>query len=428
MKSDHEQHAHIADKTQLKRKRLLNDLLKEQEMIGSDLHVLQEKKIKDKDSLISAISSLEDHSNHLIDSLTRWQGKRENQLKMLQELEDYNKELYLRQDDRVTLRKSVVLKSLEKMIAEGLMESCSSEGTRFAKLLQDKKISQDDIRHRIFAEESLQREAFALLQRDRDAQHKFITSQIKLVENELITLTQAEVKRKNFKLESRISDVKEQRTRLANLLASLISEKERREQELRARLIELQNFAENEYEDDNFWLVQYQKLLHHQPIDEQLVQLGLDRDKDLQAVLLSVDAERLEPFLFIFVSNNLTFEGLKNMNEKDLLKLGMEDYELAKDIVDIVKKQSNLCIPSAPAEETESESSSSNSTLEASAPPMNIFCEMECVVCMNAKSNVIFFPCGHVCCCEACCTTFNECPLCRESIAVKRAFFINFSL
>jgi len=48
----------------------------------------------------------------------------------------------------------------------------------------------------------------------------------------------------------------------------------------------------------------------------------------------------------------------------------------------------------------------------------------ECNICMDAKPNQTFVPCGHCVCCEKCASTLRVCPLCRVKITQKvRSFF-----
>jgi hypothetical protein len=45
--------------------------------------------------------------------------------------------------------------------------------------------------------------------------------------------------------------------------------------------------------------------------------------------------------------------------------------------------------------------------------------EMECVVCMKNRKNILFIPCGHLCICEVCMLGFDindVCPMCRREI------------
>ena len=54
--------------------------------------------------------------------------------------------------------------------------------------------------------------------------------------------------------------------------------------------------------------------------------------------------------------------------------------------------------------------------------------DMNCVVCMNQRRQVIFLPCGHVCVCARCSTEIVErdgiCPVCRRHIESRTPAFI----
>ncbi|KAL4038733.1 hypothetical protein IC575_002357 [Cucumis melo] len=39
-----------------------------------------------------------------------------------------------------------------------------------------------------------------------------------------------------------------------------------------------------------------------------------------------------------------------------------------------------------------------------------------CVICLERDYNAVFVPCGHMCCCVACCSHLTNCPLCRRRI------------
>lgn len=144
MKLEESEQFVLAQKLHNKRKLLLEELESGQESIVRDLVVLQDKKVRDKESLIKAIASLENHSNQLIDNLKRWQEKQENQMRILKEIEDQNQQLMLRQGQQMTLRKEMVLKSIELLVEEGLIETSQTERSRLIQLLETKKISRED--------------------------------------------------------------------------------------------------------------------------------------------------------------------------------------------------------------------------------------------------------------------------------------------
>lgn len=43
--------------------------------------------------------------------------------------------------------------------------------------------------------------------------------------------------------------------------------------------------------------------------------------------------------------------------------------------------------------------------------------ERQCTVCMDAEPDVVFIPCGHLCCCRECGMKLASCPLCRNQIS-----------
>jgi hypothetical protein len=50
----------------------------------------------------------------------------------------------------------------------------------------------------------------------------------------------------------------------------------------------------------------------------------------------------------------------------------------------------------------------------------------QCLVCMDAPSNMIISPCMHLCLCAVCAngTNFDKCPKCRGRIeCVKKVYF-----
>ena len=63
-------------------------------------------------------------------------------------------------------------------------------------------------------------------------------------------------------------------------------------------------------------------------------------------------------------------------------------------------------IPPAPS------SSSSDGTQETRSSALS---EQQCRVCMDAKADVVFVPCGHMCC-ASCSKQLTVCPFCRQNI------------
>jgi len=42
-----------------------------------------------------------------------------------------------------------------------------------------------------------------------------------------------------------------------------------------------------------------------------------------------------------------------------------------------------------------------------------------CIVCSDNEKEIVFIPCGHLCCCSVCSQPLNICPVCRQNIQQK---------
>lgn len=45
------------------------------------------------------------------------------------------------------------------------------------------------------------------------------------------------------------------------------------------------------------------------------------------------------------------------------------------------------------------------------------------LLCLFPQTQMIFLPCGHVCCCQTCCERLHTCPLCRKDITQRIRIF-----
>lgn len=234
----------------------------------------------------------------------------------------------------------------------------------------------------------------------------------------------------------------EQRVTLVGLLKCLLKEKSEREAQLTAWLAQLQDMRTgSQEEEEEFWLVQYQRLLTMKPVG--LAEAEAKLEPGVQAVLQAANALDLTP---VFAHNNVTFARLVDMTEEEAatmdigpttyrsLQRALQNYLYTSKIGDHTPSApSGDHTPSAPSEEAYPYSPSapelegakaapSAPFLEGeegapSAPPIDQqFVESECVVCLNAGCEVIYLPCGHVCVCSKCSASLVNCPLCRSPI------------
>lgn len=225
----------------------------------------------------------------------------------------------------------------------------------------------------------------------------------------------------------------EQRVTLVGLLKCLLKEKSEREAQLTAWLAQLQDMRTGgQEEEEEFWLVQYQRLLTMKPVG--LAEAEAKLEPGVQAVLQAANALDLTP---VFAHNNVTFARLVDMTEEEAatMDIGPTTYRSLQRALQNYLYTSKIGdhTPSAPSEEAYPYSPSapelegakaapSAPFLEGeegapSAPPIDQqFVESECVVCLNAGCEVIYLPCGHVCVCSKCSASLVNCPLCRSPI------------
>lgn len=45
------------------------------------------------------------------------------------------------------------------------------------------------------------------------------------------------------------------------------------------------------------------------------------------------------------------------------------------------------------------------------------------LLCLFPQTQMVFLPCGHVCCCQICCERLHTCPLCRKDITQRIRIF-----
>ncbi|XP_066223207.1 E3 ubiquitin-protein ligase LRSAM1 isoform X1 [Saccopteryx leptura] len=347
------------------------------------------------------------------------------------------------QEETENLRRREIASAMQQMLTESckshfiqmayesqrqslVQQACSSMAEmdeRFQQILSWQQMDQSKAISHILQESAMQKAAFEALQVKKDLMHRQIRNQIKLIETELLQLTQLELKRKSLDTEALQEMISEQRWALSSLLQQLLKEKTQREEELREILTELE--AKSETKQENYWLIQYQRLLNQKPLSLKLQEEGMERP--LAALLVELSAEHYLP---IFAHHRISLAMLSRMSPRDLAKVGVSEAGLQHEILrrvhqllDAARTQPELLKPpqgqvlgalepTAPEEFPES--------VRPSAPPTEVEVQTsECVVCLEREAQMIFLNCGHVCCCPQCCQPLRTCPLCRQEIAQR---------
>lgn len=349
------------------------------------------------------------------------------------------------QEETEQLRRREVASAMQQMLAETyknkllqvtsecrrrdlVSQACSSLAEmdqKFQQILAWQQLDQNKAVGQILQQIEMQKVAFEALQVKKDLMHRQIRNQIKLIERELLQLTQLELKRQELDTETLQEVVTEQRRALSCLLQQLLKEKKQREEELQQILLEME--AKSETKQENYWLIQYQRLLNQKPLSLKLQEKGLEQQ--LVNLLLELSADQYVP---VFAHHRISLEMLGTMSASDLEKLGVTEAGLQRAI--LRRAQEILAVATTIPELRREEEAEVPAVPEPSAPleePQGptapaLPCDerkSECVVCMEQEPQTIFLPCGHVCCCQGCCERLHSCPLCRQDIAQSVRIF-----
>ncbi|KAM6046889.1 E3 ubiquitin-protein ligase LRSAM1 isoform 3-T5 [Theristicus caerulescens] len=325
------------------------------------------------------------------------------------------------QEEAEHLRRREVASAMQQMLAESyknkliqmtyesrrqdlVNQACSSlaeTDQKFQQILAWQQLDQNKAVSQILQQIEMQKAAFEALQVKKDLMHRQIRNQ---------------------------GVITEQRQALGYLLQQLLKEKKQREEELRQILLEME--AKSETKQENYWLIQYQRLLNQKPLSLKLQEEGLERQ--LVNLLIELSAEQYVP---VFAHHRISLQTLSTMTASDLEKIGVTEAGLqrailkrAQEILAVAKTIPELLRtvdaevpaapePSAPFEELPS-------PVVPTAPPLQWDeKKSECVVCMEKETQMVFLPCGHVCCCQTCCERLHACPLCRKDITQRIRIF-----
>uniref|UniRef100_A0A8C1SDZ8 Leucine rich repeat and sterile alpha motif containing 1 n=1 Tax=Cyprinus carpio TaxID=7962 RepID=A0A8C1SDZ8_CYPCA len=255
-------------------------------------------------------------------------------------------------------------------------------------------------------------QVLSLQQLDKSKAISQILQEIKLIEAELMQLTKLEVKRRNLDTENLQEVLADQRTALTDLLQQLLKQKDQREEELRMVLVEMDQKSESNQQ--NYWMIQYQRLLDAKPLSLRMQEAAVDGD--LGNLLCKLSAQHYLP---VIAHHRITAEALRHMTTKDLRKVCPHSFCVLPQKFYSKMQEAGPSTPTAPLQQQLTPPLTPNTPLTPTAPSPDRFSSSECVVCMEHESQVIFLPCGHVCCCQTCSSALQSCPLCRGSISQR---------
>ncbi|XP_073334221.1 E3 ubiquitin-protein ligase LRSAM1 [Pagrus major] len=440
---------------------ILHSVRQEQERVEQGVNQQQRAQEAERLLVLEKVRQAEDGISSRVSNMLMDKNRQKKSAEFLQAMEEDRIRMEhlaaITQEEANSLRKKEVAAAMQKMLSDScamsllqeasdvrrqslVSEACRSMETldrKFDKMLSLQVLDKSKAIAQILQEEEIQKAAFQALQLQKDAVHGYIRNQIKLIEGELKQLTKLEIKRRNLDAENLQEVLVEQRTALSDLLQQLLKQRDQREQELRQVLAEMERKSESNQQ--NYWMIQYQRLLDAKPLSLRMQEAGVE--KELVNLLCKLSGQHYLPIL---AHHRVTTEALRHMNSSDLKKLGINEVGIQKALLKWARDYYPEGACKAPQQDEEAEvaptapspsppflSNTSAFQMPSTPPtpgtpvtpsapsPVEGPGSSECVVCMETGAQVIFLPCGHVCCCQVCSDALQNCPLCRSNISQR---------
>uniref|UniRef100_G1PMS3 Leucine rich repeat and sterile alpha motif containing 1 n=1 Tax=Myotis lucifugus TaxID=59463 RepID=G1PMS3_MYOLU len=440
------EHAQLLQQSHSQKDEILQSVREEQSRLDQGLSEHRRYLDAERQRLQEQLKQTEQNISNRIQKLLQNNQRQKKSSEILKSLENerirMEQLMSITQEETENLRRREIASAMQQMLTEScknrflqmtyesqrqnlVQQACSSMAEmdeRFQQILSWQQMDQNKAISQILQESAMQKAAFEALQVKKDLMHRQIRNQIKLIETELLQLTQLELKRKSLDTEALQEMISEQRWALSSLLQQLLKEKTQREEELRAILTELE--AKSETKQENYWLIQYQRLLNQKPLSLKLQGTCVDKPDVVLSPCLHLLPLPSQHFFFN-LHTMWHMDGPRSYSQVGVSEAGLQHEILrrARELLDAARIQPELLKPppdevlgalepTAPEELPES--------ARPSAPPAELEVQTsECVVCMEREAQMIFLNCGHVCCCLQCCQPLRTCPLCRQEIAQR---------
>ncbi|XP_071321699.1 E3 ubiquitin-protein ligase LRSAM1 [Trachinotus anak] len=460
------EHTQLLLSNSFRKENILNSVRQEQERLEQGVSQQQRAQEAGRLLVLEKVRQAEDNISSRISNMLMDSKRQKKSTEFLQAMEEDRIRMEhltaITQEEASSLRKREVAAAMQKMLSDSCAMSLLQEASdsrrrslvseayrsienldrKFDKMLSLQALDKSKAIAHILQEEEMQKAAFQALQLQKDAVHGYIRNQIKLIEGELMQLTKLEIKRRNLNAENLQEVLVDQRTALSDLLQQLLKQRDQREQELRQILAEIERKSESNQQ--NYWMIQYQRLLDAKPVSLRVQEA--DIEKELVSLLSKLSAQHYLPIL---AHHRVTAEALRHMSSADLRKLGINEVGIQRALLtwaqghqpqgaceDVEQEKEAEVTPTAPPPSSPP-FLPSTSTAQMPSPPLTPGTPVtpsapspvegpgssECVVCMETGSQVIFLPCGHVCCCQICSDALQNCPLCRATISQRIRLF-----
>lgn len=410
-------------------------------------HLQQQQQDRERQKLVSAMAADEQLTNDTVAMILQVNERAQKTEMILDELEQERMRteqlIKVTQEEAEKLRKEEVLASMARLLesqesqgrlireyersrertaSQAMTESVEAD-VRLLGILNEQYDDRDALISEISKEERAQMEAIQALQLQTDAKHRRITNQISMLQDELSRLTLTELDKREERQDVERTVLESKREALTGLLVQLVGEQQKREDELMKRLVEMEHKREADIED--YWLIQYQRLLESKPTSL----LEKQCDNVIYDILAEAEAQ---DYASHFARHRITWEMLKTMTDKELKELGIHELGVRKAILGVVQERLRFDVK---AKEKEKEIEKHEAPAvhppvptqpTPSAPVLeNRDISSECVICMDRRSDVVLLNCGHVCCCFTCSSSLTNCPMCRNPVVQRVRIFLS---
>ncbi|XP_014774266.1 E3 ubiquitin-protein ligase LRSAM1 [Octopus bimaculoides] len=447
---DEKKFAKMAASALKEKDHLVSTIAQEQIKLNEDLAELSNKKELDRQNLVTCLEDIEERTNRLLNDLMQMNEKARKQEELMEAIEkekDEQDQYYIvRYEEIANLRRKEVLNRMEEILnSSAYLETCRRKhdaekkhaarnalekemnSTVLNDILQSKSAEQDEMVKVLTQQEELQKAAFEALLMQKDSRHSRVSSQIALIEKELAQLTAIEIERKELRIDMEKNILADKRIALTGMLMQLIAERDKREEQLKMRLTEMEEQRLQDQTD--YWLVQYQRLMDRKP------QALIDQEWLLEIPVLKIlEQTGAQDYIPLFARHRITSETLCHMTEDDLKQMGvhelgvrraimvrLQEYQSTKKVdmlpPDVCTGEAVRPLPTAPAPEPSPSEENPTSSTQPIVTARGLY--TECSICLDRTTNIIFLNCGHVCCCTECSVDLEFCPLCRSNILQK---------
>ncbi|XP_071442686.1 E3 ubiquitin-protein ligase LRSAM1-like isoform X2 [Hetaerina americana] len=451
----------------MQKEKLIEDLVEQQNKLESEINRIQHLRELEHNQLIQQIQQVENTADTVIKQLILLSEKERIGSHALQQLAEQEREeeerlLNVLQEEQFSLRRRDILHAMETLLQEEChrelklreYEEGRAETTRtllsqemeadqyLGALIRDRGKERSELVKRLQRDAELQRAAVGALLERGDARSWGLAQEVAMVEAQLANLTAVELERRRLEMNEQLVDLSEKRAALSALLVDLISQQAERRRQLLGQLEELER-RNNFHATEDFWLFQYQRLLDSRPlwhtdatrsIDPNLVRHlllagalhclpllahTLLMPSPSSSSLPSPVATPSSGLILHIDHDSLLNAGVTDARDREAILKAIEDYNAEK-MLYLENLAKNLIQPSAPPQELlEDGAASAQQVMPCFIDTSNIMSQCECAVCMDKKCEVIYIPCGHLCCCIGCSEKLDQCPLCRGLVEQK---------